>query len=142
MNEIILSLKAKKEVKENELKRINCDLYQINQSLNQELYKETRLFDKILKNNLVDIINMIHKRNLKCSAVSCTETIYGNAIYRISDGNYNIDIKAENGTVVTDLTNIDNDGGGTKLYKNVEILLQFDIIPYCENKKIEYIDNE
>ena len=109
-----------------------------NGCLKEELFKETRLLNQVLKNNLIDIIEMIHKRGLKCSSVSNAETIWHDTVYKISDGNYFVNIVAQDRTIVMNTDGIDNDGGGKNLYTTVSYLIDFDIIPYCEKNKNKY----
>jgi hypothetical protein len=138
MNNVIeLLLKQKKE-QEEKLKKLQFEMNNTQDSLHEEIFKETQLINQVLKNNLIDIVNMIHKVGLKCSSVSNAETIWHNTVYKVSDGSYFVNIVAKNGTVGTNLDGIDNDGGGKELYKQVDILLRSCLIPYCEKKKADY----
>lgn len=140
MNKTIEMLIQQKNEQEEIIKQMNFELSQILDSLRSELVKETILLNKVLKNNLMDIINMIHKRKLLCSSVKNAETIWNDAIYQVSDGCYFANVIAKDGTIKMDLTNIDNDGGGENLYKTVDNLIQFDILPFCEQEKVKYIN--
>ena len=91
------------------------------------------------QNYLIDIINMIHKRDLLCSSIINSESTYGKTIYKISDGFYDVSILANNGTIEMNFGNIDNDGDGENLYKTVKDLIEFDIIPFCNKNKLNYI---
>ena len=111
--------------------------HEANKCLRDEIFKETNLLNQVLKNNLIEIIQLIHKRNLKCSSVNNAETIWHDTVYTISDGAYFVDIMAKDGTIVMNYNCKANDGGGKKLCEKVHDLLDFDIIPYCERKKVE-----
>lgn len=140
MNDTIKNLIKQKQKQEDELRRIKYEINNTDGCLNEAIFKETELMNEVLKNNLIDIINMIHKRNLKCSSVENAETIWHDTVYRVSDGCYFADIIAKNGTIEMDLSRIDNDGGGKGLYGIVDSLIKFDIIPYCEKHKEKYIE--
>ena len=140
MNTVITTLIKSKDAQERTVKQAEYELKAIEDNLNNELNKETRLLDQVLKHNLIEIINMIHKRGLKCFSVNNAETIWDDTIYKVSDGNYFANIIAKDGKIVKDLSNINNDGGGKRLYEKVEDLLIFDIIPFCEKEKIKYLD--
>lgn len=136
-NTIELLLKQQKE-QEEQLKKLQFEMNNTKDCLHKEMFKETQLYNEVLKNNLIDIIQMIHKRGLKCSSVSNAETIWHDTVYKISDGTYFVNVLAKNGTIATNLDGIDNDGCGKSLYEKVETLIRFDIIPYCEQNKLKY----
>ena len=138
MNNVIELLQKQKKEQEDQLKKLQFEMNNTNDCLKEELFKETRLLNQVLKNNLIDIIEMIHKRGLKCSSVSNAETIWHDTVYKISDGNYFVNIVAQDGTIVMNADGIDNDGGGKNLYSTVSYLIDFDIIPYCEKNKDKY----
>lgn len=138
MNSIIRTLSESKAIQEEKMKEIQFELSTLENSLHDEIYKETRMLNKVLKHSLIEIINMIHKRGLKCSDVSNAETIWHDTVYTVSDGNYHAKIVAKNGNIAMDLTNTGNDGGGKSLYKEVQNLLDYDIIPFCEKEKTKY----
>lgn len=142
MNKIIMDLESQKLNKGKELKNIQYELNIIEENLNKSINKETKLLNNVLKNNLIEIIEIIHKSGLKCNSVYNAETYRHDTIYRISDGHYFVDIKAKDGTIVKDLSNINNDVAKPKFYKDVENLLFLHIIPYCENKKLINKDEE
>ena len=137
MNNVIECLMKQKEDQEKQLQVIQHDINVTNKCLRDEIFKETNLLNKVLKNNLIEIIQLIHKRNLKCSSVNNAETIWHDTVYTISDGAYFVDIMAKDGTIVMNYNCKANDGGGKKLCEKVHDLLDFDIIPYCERKKVE-----
>lgn len=139
MNEIIRVLQKSKSEKESDIKSLQFELNQINNSLDNELYSETRLYDKVLKNNVITIIDMIHKSGLKCAAISNTESLYGDALYKVTDGCYFANITANNGSIEINYNGIDNDGGGKKLHEVVKDLVGHKIVPLCEEKKLDYI---
>lgn len=138
MNKTIEMLIQQKNEQEEKIKQISFELSQISDSLRGELFKETTLLNKVLKHNLIDIIDMIHKRKLLCSSVKNAETMWNDTVYKVSDGCYFANIIAKDGTIKMDLTNIDNDGGGENLYKTVDNLIKFDILPFCETEKANY----
>lgn len=138
MNTLISNLYLQKEDIEKKLKELNYELKSTEDCLLNELYKETRALNEVLKNNLIEIINMIHKADLKCSSVKNAETIWNDTVYRVSDGNYFADILAKDGKIIMDLTNINNDGGGENLYRKVEILIDYNITPFCNKEKFKY----
>ena len=138
MNSTIKTLLKQKKELEDKLKKLEFEIHNTDRCLSKEIFNETELFNKVLKNNLVDIIQMIHKNGLKCSSVRNAETIWHDTVYKVSDGTYFINILAKDGTVGTNLDGIDNDGGGKSLYEKVDALIKFDIIPYCEKNKLKY----
>ena len=66
MNSVIELLQKQKKEQEDQLKKLQFEMNNTNDCLKEELFKETRLLNQVLKNNLIDIIEMIHKRGLKC----------------------------------------------------------------------------
>lgn len=140
MNDIIKNLTLQKYEQKAKLERAQSLFNNTEKCLNNAIFEETELMNQVLKNNLIDIIQMIHKRNLKCSEVRYAETIWNDTLYRVSDGFYFADIIAKDGTIVMDLSHVNNDGGGEKLYKQVEELICYDIIPYCERNKEKYME--
>lgn len=138
MNNVIELLQKQNKEQEEQLKKLQFEMSNTNDCLREELFKETHLFNQVLKYNLIDIIEMIHKRGLKCSSVSNAETILHDTVYKVSDGSYFVNILAQDGTIVMSLDGIDNDGGGNNLYATVSYLIDFDIIPYCEKNKDKY----
>ena len=83
MNDTIKNLIKQKQKQEDELRRIKYEINNTDGCLNEAIFKETELMNEVLKNNLIDIINMIHKRNLKCSSVENAETIWHDTFYRV-----------------------------------------------------------
>lgn len=140
MNDVIEVLLKEKEDQERKLATLNYKIRNLEECISKEMFKETQLLNKVLKYNIVDIIEMIHKRKLKCAAIRNAETIWGDTVYKVSDGTYFANIIAKDGTIVMDLSDIDNDGGGQCLYNSVKILINNDIIPYCRQNKEKYID--
>lgn len=138
MNTVISNLYQQKEGIDKKLKELNYELKSIEDCLHNELYKETRALNEVLKNNLIEIINMIHKIGLKCSSVYNAETMWNDTVYKVSDGGYFANIIAKNGKIVRDLTDINNDGGGKKLYEKVEVLIDCHITPFCNKEKYKY----
>jgi hypothetical protein len=138
MNKTIKTLLKQKKELEAKLNTLEFEIRNTDRCLQEEIYKETQLYDKVLKNNLIDIIQMIHKRGLKCSSVSNAETEFLNTVYKVSDGTYYRNICAQNGTIVANSDGIDNDGGGASLYKKVDTLIEFNLITYCEENKLKY----
>lgn len=135
MIEVLLEQKTKKEI---EAKNLQHELNNINDCLSDEIRKETNLINEVLKHNMIEIINMIHEQNLKCSAIYDAETMWGIATYRVSDGAYFANIIAKDGTVAIDYSGINNDGCGTFLDEKTKDLIVHKIIPFCEMKKNEY----
>jgi hypothetical protein len=133
--EVLLEQKTKKEI---EAKNLQYELDNINKCLSEELHKETNLINKVLKHNIIEIINMIHEQDLKCSAIHNAETIWGITKYKVSDGTYYANIIAKDGTVTIDYSEINNDGGGRTLNEKTKDLIMNKIIPFCEMKKNEY----
>lgn len=142
MNDMIKVLLERKTKKETEIKKLQHELNNINKCLSEEKYKETYLINEVLKHNVIEIINMIHEHNLKCSAVYDAEIIWGNTIYKVSDGTYFANIIAKDGTVTIDYSGINNDGGGRTLDEKTKDLIVYKIIPFCEMKKKEYEKSE
>ena len=138
MNNTINMLLEQKSKKEVEMKHLEYELNNINKCIDEEIRKETNLINEVLKHNVINIINMIHEYQLKCSAICNTETIWGNATYKVSDGTYVANIVAKNGTVDIDYSGINNDGCGRSLDLKVRELITYKILPFCEAKKIEY----
>ena len=138
MNDMIKVLLEQKLKKETEIKNLQSELDNINECLSDELRKETNLINKVLKYNIIEIINMIHEQNLKCSAVYDAETIWGITKYRVSDGTYFANIIAKDGTVAIDYSGINNDGCGHTLDTKTKDLIVHKIIPFCEMKKNKY----
>ena len=138
MNDIIKVLLEQKNKKEIEIKDLQHELNSINNCIDEEIRKETNLINEVLKHNVIDIINMIHKHGLKCSAICNAETIWGNTVYKVSDGTYYANIMAKDGTITIDYSGINNDDGGHTLNEKTKDLIVHKIIPFCEAKKIEY----
>lgn len=138
MNDIINVLLEQKNKKEIEIKDLHHELNNINNCIDEEIRKETNLINEVLKHNVIDIINMIHEHQLKCSAICNAETIWGITQYKVSDGTYYANIIAKDGTVVIDYSGINNDGCGHSLDLKTRELITDKIIPFCEAKKIEY----
>jgi hypothetical protein len=138
MNLVIETLTKQKEELDSKIKELKYDLNSIEESLSEEIFKETYSLNEVMKHNLIEIIELIHKAGLKCSSVHNTETIWHDAVYRVSDGNYFADIVAKDGKIIMDLTNINNDGGGKALYEKVKRLVQYDINPFCNKEKIKF----
>lgn len=138
MNNVIKVLLEQKTKKEMEVKNLQYELDDITKCLSDEIHKETNLINEVLKHNVIEVINMIHEQNLKCSAICNTETIWGITKYKVSDGTYYANIMAKDGTVTIDYSGIDNDGGGRELDTKIKDLLMYKIIPFCETKKNEY----
>ena len=138
MNTIIMNLSEQRAQKEAEIKKLRHELNTINKCIEDEMYKETKLINEVLKYNVIEIINMIHEYNLKCAAIINTETMWGNTTYKVSDGTYFANIIAKNGTVTIDYSGTGNDGGGRTLDEKTKDLIAYKIIPFCEMKKNEY----
>lgn len=138
MNAIIMDLLEQRTKKETEIKRVQHELDTIIRCICDEMHKETNLINKVLKHNVIEIINMIHECDLKCSAINNTETIWGNTTYKVSDGTYFVNIIAKEGAVSIDYSGIDNNGGGRFLAKRIKDLIAYKILPFCEAKKNEY----
>lgn len=138
MNNVIKVLLEQKTKKEMEVKNLQYELDDITKCLSDEIHKETNLINEVLKHNVIEIINMIHEQNLKCSAVYDAETMWGIATYKVSDGTYFANIIAKDGTVTIDYSGINNDGGGRTLDEKTKDLIMYKIIPFCEMKKNEY----
>lgn len=117
MNDVIKNLTLQKYEQKAKLERAQSLFNNTEKCLKNAIFEETELMNQVLKNSLIDIIQMIHKRNLKCSEVKYAETIWNDTVYRVSDGFYFADIIAKDGTIVIDLSRINNDGGGKELYK-------------------------
>lgn len=143
MNDIIEMLMKQLEEKEGKLKGIKHEMLVINESLEEAVRVETAKINLVLKNSVVPIINMIHDRNLNIVGIKDTECIGGEAVYTVASsyGDYKIKILARDGTVVNSAEYIDNDGGESlkSFYDEVDRLIRFDIIPYCEENKYKYI---
>ena len=140
MNSIIRKLQESKLKQEENVREAEHELLIIERGLRDEICKETKLLNDVLKYNMIEIINYIHKRGLKCSSIKNAETIWNDTVYRVSDGNYFADIMAKDGEIVMDLTNIDNDGGGKMLYEIVKKVIEYDISPFCDKEKARYIN--
>lgn len=138
MNKTIELLKTNLEELNKNKNTLEYEIKSIENILHKATYDETRILNEVLKNNLIDIIELIHKGGLKCSSVYNGETIWNDTVYKISDGCYFINIVAKDGTIKLDYTNIDNDGGGKKLHEKAKELLSIHIIPYCEKNKDKY----
>lgn len=138
MNNVIETLLEQKTKKEIEVKNLQRELANINKCLSDAIHEETNLINAVLKHNVIEIINMIHEQNLKCSAVYDAETMWGIATYEVSDGTYFANIIAKDGTVTIDYSGINNDGGGRTLDEKTKDLIVYKIIPFCEMKKNEY----
>ena len=65
MNNVIELLQKQKKEQEEQLKKLQFEMNNTNDCLQKELFKETQLLNKVLKNNIIDIIEMIHKKGLK-----------------------------------------------------------------------------
>lgn len=139
MNQVIKTLSETKEKEEIKLKEQQYVVKTLEESLHTEIYKETRLLNKVFKNNLIEIIEIIHKNNLKCSSVQNAETIWNDTVYKISDGNYCANIRAKNGKIISDYEGIDNDGGGRQLAHDVKLLTST-LERFCDKEKIKYVD--
>ncbi|GEM_PF-6656991 len=140
MNSIIRELQKSKLKQEEKVKMCEYELAVVKKGLIEEIHKETELLNKVLKYNMIEIINYIHKRGLKCSSIQNAETIWHDTVYRVSDDFYFADIIAKDGEIAMDLTHINNGGAGTGLYKIVKNLIDYDISPFCEKEKVKYID--
>mgnify|MGYP004644945713 CR=1 FL=1 len=138
MNNVIEVLKKQKEEQKKQLSHLKFEFDNTVDCLQEELFKETALYNQVLKNNLIDIIRMIHESGLKCSSVSNAETIWHDTVYKISDGCYFVNIVAKDGTITMNTDGIDNDGSIDKLYERVEYLINAYLIPYCEKNKNKY----
>ena len=138
MNPIIELLLEEKEKEERKLREQQHVVKTLEEALRSEIYKETRLLNEVLKNNLIAIIELIHKCGLKCSSVQNAETIWHDTVYKVSDGRYFVNIRAKDGRIVTDYDGIDNDGGGESLAKAVDLLISHSIIPFCDKEKVKY----
>ena len=138
MNAMIMDWLEQRTKKETEIKRLQHELNTINNCIDDEMHKETRLINEVLKHNVIEIINMIHEYDLKCSAIDNTETMWGNTTYKVSDGTYFVNIIAKDGTVTLDYSGIDNDGGGRTFTTRTKDLIAYKILPFCEAKKNEY----
>ena len=138
MNKAIELLLEQKEKYNKEIKHLQFELNENENLLHKALFEETCLLDEVLKHNVIDVINMIHKYNLKCSSMKSVETMWGDAEYTISDGRYFIKIVAENGTIAMNTKGIYNDGCDEDLKRKVNILIKNAIIPYCELNKHKY----
>lgn len=139
MNKTIKILLETKEKEEKKLKEQQYVVKTLEESLHNEIFKETRLLNEVLKNNLVKIIEMVHKSGLKCSSVYNAETIWNDTVYKISDGNYFVNIRAKDGKLVTDYEGIDNDGGGKRLAHDTDLLIST-LTMFCDNEKSKYMD--
>ena len=139
MNKVIKMLLETKEKEEKKLKEQQYVVKTLEESLQNEIFKETRLLNEVLKNNLVKIIEMIHKDGLKCSSVQNAETIWHDTVYKISDGNYFVNIRAKDGKIVSDYEGINNDGGGKRLAHDVDLLIHT-LTMFCDNEKSKYIN--
>ena len=138
MNDIIKILLEQRTKKETEIKNLQHELNNINECIDEEMHKETNLINEVLKHNVIDIINMIHEHQLKCSAICNAETVWGTTTYKVSDGTYYANIIAKDGTVTIDYSGIDNDGCGRTLDTKTKDLIMYKILPFCEIKKNEY----
>ena len=138
MNAMIMNLSEQRTKKETEIKRLQHELNTINKCIDDEMHKETNLINEVLKHNIIEIINMIHEYDLKCSAINNTETMWGNTTYKISDSTYFVNIIAKDGTVALDYSGTDNEGGGRTLNARAKDLIAYKILPFCEAKKNEY----
>lgn len=140
MNQVIRLLLEEKEKEEKKLKEQKYVVDVLDKTIRDEIYKETRLLNQVLKNNLILIIEMIHKSGLKCSCVENTETIWNDTVYTVSDGSYFVNICAKDGEISTNYNGIDNDGGGKNLANDVHTLIHNSIIPFCNKEKHKYAD--
>lgn len=61
MNTTITTLLENKKILEERILNLQNELITTNKSLTQELYKETVLYDSVLKNSVVDILKMFEK---------------------------------------------------------------------------------
>jgi hypothetical protein len=140
MNQVIRTLLETKENEESKLKEQQHVVKTLEESLRTEIYKETRLLNEVLKNNLIQIIEMIHKNGLKCSSVQNAETIWHDTVYKVSDGNYFVNICAKDGKIVADYEGINNDGGGKRLAHDVDLLINPTLTMFCDREKSKYAD--
>lgn len=140
MNTTITTLLENKKILEERILNLQNELITTNKSLTQELYKETVLYDSVLKNSVVDILKMFEKNGLWCDKI--TNGSPGTQRYisfAITDGNYFVDIKPENGTIIMEKKIVLNDGGGKELYTLVQKIIDKNLIPYCEKHKNEHV---
>lgn len=107
MNKMIVKLKEDLEKETKALKEQQYIVKTIEDNLNDEIYKETKLLDKVLENNPIKIIEMIQKeKKLKLSSVTMKTSI--GTIYMVKDFYY-ANILAKDGKITTDYTGIHNE---------------------------------
>lgn len=139
MNKMITKLKEDLEKETKVLKEQQYIVKTIEDNLHDEIYKETKLLNKVLKNNLIKIIEIIHKEGLVCSSIFNVETIWNDTIYKVSDGNYFVNIIAKDGKITTDYNGIDNDGGGKHLKEKANLLV-YSLNLFADKEKLKYED--
>jgi hypothetical protein len=135
MNDVIKMLLEKKDECDKKLKLVQYEMNRIERNLHEELFNETQLINNVLEDKMVDIISMINKNGLKVSSIN---EINGSIIYKVTYSScYHAKFKAKDGTIVVDMSGIDNDGVNEPVKKKVKELLRNHIIPYCEKHKKE-----
>lgn len=63
MNSIIRELQKSKLKQEEKVKMCEYELTVVKKGLVEEIHKETELLNKVLKYNMIEIINYIHKED-------------------------------------------------------------------------------
>ncbi len=140
MNKVIENLFEKKKEQETQLKILQKEMSSIEQMLFEEMTKETKLYESVVKNNMADIISIIQKNGLEFTNYRTDNVVS----IEVSRNSYKAHIFIKDGTVVTDLTTSDvynNDGYSKDILSRTQIMVNSDIIPYCEKNKLKYDKN-
>lgn len=133
MNNTLRTLIELERKQEDELKIAQTNLEITKQSIRKAVIEEHYVLRNILKENLLDIIRIIEShRNLKVIR-------FNEGIYTICGDSYEFDIRScdQTGEIILDDCCFRNDGGGTRVKEELRDIIKYEIIPYCERKKLE-----
>ena len=135
MNTAIIALQQNAQALGEHILRKQNELTNTQELLADALYKETCLYNSVLKNNLIAIVNIIHECDLQCASVQNVETLWHHAVYTVADGMYKVKVLAREGCIQSFYEGINNDGvtfNQVKLNKLIDRLTEL-----CEDKKHE-----